>query len=220
LDIERLKGLARRFLDRMQPGAGSNPFAVNAFAEKWQMEWKANADEREKEKKSEAGICGGMVAVWVCDYLIFGDPRTPPDRSESIERQMHVVTTAFKRTMMDKPDPVSTGRTKVYADKNLSLTNVLANVMPTERLKYENVTSEIAGELMPGKPLLLSVAIGTGRHALGLILDNASFYVLEPNRGVFCFSTRHIFERELNNYLVQNLLPLSRWELMQIYWKT
>jgi hypothetical protein len=207
-DVDRLIGLARRFADKEMPGSGSQPEIVARLVTRFTKEW---------EDSKVLGVCGGMIAEWAWEYFVTGDPLARPNEAAIERTQARQEMTYFKRKWMEKAHQGSTAQSRMYADVGLALTKVIRhNPLPLSTKDFQRATIQISMQLAEGVPFLLSVSPTGGRHALGLTVHQGSYYVLEPNQGMFRFPTEAVFVEELGNYFIQKLIPGSIWRLKRI----
>jgi hypothetical protein len=208
-DIGRLSGLARRYCAAYF--RTEDPRLINLQESAF---FKMYCDSR-----SEGGVCGGMVCEWAFQYLQTRDPVLEFSPIEAVLLQGDAAMTGFKRTAMDKRDPNGTARTKMYSSKGLQLSPLLdSHPFPDMTFRYKEVTANIIAKIgqMDATPMLMSIEVQGGRHAIGLLGHGGSYYLLEPNQGLFKFDSVEVFFRELNNYFIRHVQKNSTCSLWSI----
>lgn len=95
---------------------------------------------------------------------------------------------------------------------------LVSSKLPEAKHEYDAPAGEIVGwvSIMDEQVLQLSVAFDDGRHALGLMSKGPSYYVLDPNQGLYKFGNEAVYRRNLKSYLFDNCPPGSPWSLMAI----
>lgn len=206
-DLARLGGLASRWC-RQNGGTDAEVSAVTA----------ALTRQYQQTVSKEGGVCGGMVCEWSLWYLLLDDPEIPPDAGSSSQLQGFMEMTYFKRGFALKPKAASTAQARMYDSQGLALTKVVrTTALPANTTLFKGAVADIANSLAPGVPHLLTVSPrGGGRHAIGLVLHEGAYYVLEPNEGLFKLPSREIFLMQLTNHFIQKLAPGSLWKLKSI----
>lgn len=204
-DPDRLDGLARRYC----AAVGITDAGV---VEKQKM----NFFKMYRDSHQEGGVCGGMVCDWAHNVLLTSDPAKAisPVRARILQGQAEMTT--FKRTAMEKEDPVGTSRDKMYASQGMSLWSLLDNEAFSMRTyEFKDSTAKLLNwiELFEDAPAALSIEMKGGRHALGLLHHQQCHYVLEPNQGLYRFDSVEVATREINNYFIQNVKPGSQFKL-------
>lgn len=167
---------------------------------------------------ASGGNCAGMVCEWASAFARTGNPELNLNMDSARRMQGNLRTTTMKRTALDKPEPAVTARTKMYRGAGLSQKLLVTSQMPDEKPKYEQTAAQISGwvSIMDDQVLQLSVDFGDGRHAIGLLFKGASFYILEPNQGLYKFSSEAVYRENIKSYLMENCPPGSPWSLLAI----
>jgi hypothetical protein len=167
---------------------------------------------------SVGGYCAGMVCDWASSYARTGNPELPLDMTSARTMQGNMQTTVMKRVALDKPEPTATARTKMYRNVGLSQKMLVSSQLPEAKPEYEKIAAQISGwvSIMDDQVLQLSLDMGDGRHAIGLLLKNASFYILEPNQGLYKFGGEAVYRQNITSYLNENCPPQSPWSLLAI----
>jgi hypothetical protein len=211
-DLTRILGLARRL-------QGGGEITTSTYASACSLE------RLYLEQYKSHGVCAGTVCNWAYEYLSLGTPELRPSGVEAAETQGAMQMTLFKRLTSAKDGGdlernIDVARRKMYAKKGMVLSSILDREQLADAVHgFKHATRLIADwvELIPEVPCLLSVPMkGGGRHALGALQHPPKFYALDPNHGLYAFTSRTQFENELTNYFVTRLEPLGTWSLLAI----
>lgn len=209
-DPARLLGLARRYLQR----AGvTNPSSQAIEAEA------ATFAGHYKRHVTQIGTCAGMVCNWAINYLGSGDPESV-DLVEAQLLQGEMLMTGFKRLIMDKDNATSAAADKLYAKRGASLKAMVSNQMfPINKREYSTATAYMIDWITIADyvPFLLTISLVGGNHAIGLLCHDGSYYICEPNEGIYKFENKDVALREINNHLIaSNIRANSAWNLNAI----
>jgi hypothetical protein len=160
-----------------------------------------------------------MVCNWAINYLGSGDPESV-DLVEAKLLQGEMLTTAFKRLALDKDSALSTATDKLYGKRGASLKAMVSNQMfPLNKREYNTATAYMIDwvTLVDQVPFLLTISLGTGNHAIGLLYHDGSYYICEPNEGIYKFENKDVALREVNNHLIaSNIRSNTVWNLSAI----
>jgi len=225
-DYDRLKGLATKWLMK-QLGQSRNELDQNqvlVFIEEFHKRYKKKTTETE-------GICAGMVCNWAWNYLSTNNPEIKPDENVSRRLQGGAEMTSYKRAAMNKEDPTGVAKQKMYrkffAWPMVVEKEMAAQQFPSATWQFGTSTTQMVNKVMEKEhqPFELSVRIKApdrdgkvteGGHAIGLLYHTPTFYVLEPNYGLYKFPQSERAQQELNNHFIQKCPPQSPWELTKI----
>jgi hypothetical protein len=209
-DPARLDGLALKLLQR-EGAINPSPELIKQGAARLALAYRNHVNE--------VGMCAGMICNWALNYMSSGDPESVHlDAAQLLQGEM--MMTGFKRMMMDKDHAVSVAEKKMFLNKGMFLTTVAKNqLFPSKTVEFKLATVQMLNwiELADNVPFVLTVSLGSVKHAIGLLCYQGSYYIVEPNHGIYKFEDRDIAVREMTNHFISTgVPPSSPWKLKAI----